>query len=51
MVGQVMNLLVIIAAGVILADLVANAAGTNALLGNMANIWKIGVNGMLGKSS
>lgn len=51
MAGQVINLLVIIAFGVILADMIANATGTNALFGGMANLWKIGVNGMLGKSS
>lgn len=49
--GNVMNLLVLIAMGVILADLIANATGTNALFGGLANIWKIGVNGMLGKTS
>jgi hypothetical protein len=47
----IVNLFVIIAVGVILADMIANANGTNALFGGMANLWKIGVNGMLGKSS
>lgn len=51
MVGHVMNLAVIIAVGVILADLVANVGGTNALFSGTANLWKIGVNGMLGKTS
>jgi hypothetical protein len=51
MAGQVMNLLVLIAIGVILADLIANVGGTNALFSGVANIWKIGVNGMLGKPS
>lgn len=51
MVGHVMNLAVIIAVGVILADLVANVGGTNALFTGTANLWKIGVNGMLGKTS
>jgi hypothetical protein len=49
--GQVINLAVIIAVGVILADMIANVRGTNALFGGMANLWKIGVNGMLGKTS
>jgi hypothetical protein len=49
--GQVINLFVIIAAGVMLADLVANSNGTNALFSGTANLWKIGVNGMLGKTS
>lgn len=51
MVGHIMNLAVIIAVGVILADLVANVGGTNALFTGTANLWKIGVNGMLGKTS
>jgi len=51
MAGNIMNLFVIMAIGVILADLVAHAAGTNALFSGTANLWKIGVNGMLGKTS
>jgi hypothetical protein len=51
MAGHVVNLFVIIAVGVILADMIANANGTNALLGGMAKLWQIGVNGMLGKTS
>jgi hypothetical protein len=51
MAGHVVNLMVIIAMGVIVADLVTHASGTNALLGGTANLWKIGVNGMLGKTS
>lgn len=46
-----MNLFVIIAFGVILADLVANWQGTKALFDGMGNMWKVGVNGMLGKPS
>lgn len=49
--GHVVNLFVIIAFGVMLADMIAHADGTNALFGGMSNLWKIGVNGMLGKSS
>jgi len=49
--GQVINLLVLIAGGVMLADLISNANGTNALFSGLANLWKIGVNGMLGKTS
>jgi hypothetical protein len=51
MAGHVMNLFVIMAVGVILADMIANASGTSALFNGTANLWKIGVNGMLGKSS
>lgn len=49
--GQVMNLLVIMAVGVILADMLAKQSGTTALFNGLANMWKIGVNGMLGKTS
>jgi hypothetical protein len=51
MAGQVMNLFVLMAIGVILADMIANAPGTNALFTGTANLWRIGVNGMLGKTS
>lgn len=51
MAGHVMNLFVIMAVGVILADMVANGSGTAALFNGTANLWKIGVNGMLGKTS
>lgn len=51
MAGHVMNLLVLMAVGVIIADMVSNAPGTNALFNGMSGIWKIGVNGMLGKGS
>jgi len=51
MVGHVINVLVIIAVGVIIADMVANASGTKALFDGMSGIWKTGVNGMLGKPS
>lgn len=51
MAGHVLNLFVLIAIGVILADLVANASGTSALFNGMGNLWKVGVNGMLGKAS
>lgn len=49
--GHVINLFVLIAAGVMLADMIANVNGTNALFGGVSNLWKIGVNGMLGKPS
>jgi len=49
--GHIVNLAVIIAIGVIIADMVANANGTAALFNGMGGIWKIGVNGMLGKTS
>lgn len=49
--GQVMNLAVIIAVGVILADLVKNGTASANLLNGMASLWKVGVNGMLGQTS
>jgi hypothetical protein len=51
MAGQVINLFVIMAVGVILADLIAKAAGTAALFSGMASLWAIGVNGMLGQTT
>lgn len=49
--GHVINLFVLIAAGVMLADMIANSGGTSTLFNGLANLWKIGVNGMLGKPS
>lgn len=49
--GQVINLFVIMAIGVIIAELVTKNKGTTALLSGMANFWKIGVNGMLGTTT
>lgn len=46
-----MNLFVLIVIGVILADMLKNWQGTNALLGTTAGFWKTGVNGMLGVTS
>jgi len=49
--GQILNLLVIVAAGVILADLVAHVGGTNALFSGIGGIWTTSVNGMLGQGT
>lgn len=49
--GRFMNLLVIIAVGVILADMLTKSTGTAALFNGMSNMWRIGVNGMLGQPS
>lgn len=48
---NVVNLVVIIVVGVIVADLVmpSHVKGTNYLLGGLSALWKVGVNGMLGK--
>lgn len=48
--AKLVNLFVIIAAGVMLADLVANPKGTSALFNGFGGIWKTSVNGMLGKT-
>lgn len=47
----ILNLAVLVAGGVMLANLVHNASGTTALFNGMGNLWKISVNGMLGKTS
>lgn len=51
MTGQIFNLLVIVAGGVMLADLVAHASGTSSLINGIQSLWATSVNGMLGKSS
>jgi hypothetical protein len=48
---KIINVFVIIVIGVMLADLVHNAAGTNALFNGLGGVWKTGVNGLLGKTS
>jgi hypothetical protein len=48
--AKILNLFVIVAAGVMLADLVANPKGTNALFNGLGGVWKTSVNGMLGKT-
>lgn len=47
----VLNLAVIVAGGVMLADLVVHSQGTTALFNGIGNLWKISVNGMLGSTS
>lgn len=49
MAGQIFNLLVIVAAGVMLADLVANPKGTGTIINGLQGLWSTSVNGMLGK--
>jgi hypothetical protein len=49
--AKVINLFVIVAAGVMLADMIANPDGTKAFFGGLADIWKTSTNGMLGKPS
>jgi hypothetical protein len=49
--GQVINLFVIMAIGVIIAELVTKSQGTATLLNGMSGLWRTGVNGMLGQPS
>lgn len=49
--GKIVNLFVLIIAGVMLADMIGNASGTKALFNGVGSIWSTGVNGMLGKTS
>jgi hypothetical protein len=52
--SQIVNLFVIMAIGVIIAMLVgkgANTGGTQQLFSGIANLWQIGVNGMLGNTN
>lgn len=49
--AKIVNLFVIISAGVMLADMIANPNGTNAFFNGLGGIWKTSVNGMLGKPS
>lgn len=51
--SNALNLLVLMAMGVIVADLVAGGhlAGTNAILKGVADFWGAGVRGMLGQTS
>lgn len=48
---SVISILVLIVIGVMLADMVNNATGTKTLFDGVASVWKIGVNGMLGKTT
>lgn len=48
--ARVVNLFVIVAVGVMLADMIANPSGTKAFFDGIGGIWKSSVNGMLGKS-
>lgn len=48
--GHFMNLVVLIVIGIIIADLVKNYQGTNALLQSTSAMWGQSVNGMLGKT-
>jgi len=46
-----MNIVVLIVIGVIIADLLRNIQGTNAILKGFTSFWQTGVNGMLGQTT
>lgn len=47
----ILNLAVVVAGGVMLADLVANAEGTKNLFNGVGSLWQMSINGLLGKAS
>jgi hypothetical protein len=48
---QVINLAALIVIGVILANMIANAAGTTAFFNGLGGLWGKSINGLLGKTS
>lgn len=50
MAGQVVNLFVLVAIGVIIADMLARSDGTKALFNGISGLWKTSVQGMLGNN-
>lgn len=48
---QLINLGALIVIGVILANMIANAAGTKAFFNGLGNLWGKSINGLLGKTS
>ena len=49
--GQLLELGALIAIGVILANMIANAAGTKAFFNGLGGLWGTSINGLLGKTS
>lgn len=47
----ILNVAVIVAGGVMLADVLIHPQGTTSLFNGIGNLWKISVNGMLGQTS
>jgi hypothetical protein len=46
----VLNVVVVVAGGVMLADVLIHPAGTNSLFAGLGGLWKTSVNGMLGQT-
>lgn len=51
MLYQFLNLGMLIIIGVILANMIANAAGTTAFFNGLGGLWGTSINGLLGKPS
>lgn len=49
--GQLFELGALIVIGVILANMIANAAGTTAFFNGIGGLWGKSINGLLGKTS
>jgi hypothetical protein len=47
----VLNFLVVVAAGVMLADAITHKEGTETLFNGFGKLWQISVDGMLGQTS
>jgi hypothetical protein len=48
---QIINLGALIVIGVILANMIAHAAGTKAFFDGLGGLWGKSINGLLGKTS
>lgn len=48
--NKFLDIVTLIVFGVMLADLVANPAGTDSIFKGVTGLWTTSVNGMLGKS-
>lgn len=49
--GKLIPVLTLIVGGVMLANAIAHPQGTKALADGVGNLWKVSVNGLLGKTS
>lgn len=47
----ILNLAVVVAGGVMLADMIANSNGTKTLFDGIGHLWSMSINGLLGKAS
>ena len=45
---QLINLMALVAIGVIVANMIAHSAGTTAFFNGLGRLWGISINGMLG---